>query len=231
MASTAATDSTGFFQQSVVPVVLEMMSTFPDGLILISGLFALLTLSMPYGVFFGSMVEASLLFRFFQSAASYLNIMKPSPNPNDYSNKCRTGFTLPKLDTLSAFGGTNLRSPFPSAPLYMMSVASAYLFGSLNYLSKELEALGPSYSSRYYVSLILLTMLIFIFIAFRILYGCDGPIVAMITVALGLILGTVLIQQNVRLFGDNSINLIGIPILRSRTAAGKKLYVCATRKE
>jgi hypothetical protein len=53
----------------------------------------------------------------------------------------------------------------------------------------------------------------------------------MITVALGLILGTTLVQQNVRLFGENSVNLIGIPILRSRTASGKKLYVCATRKE
>lgn len=229
--ASAAEPTTGFLQRNVAPVVLEMMSTFPDGLIIISGLFALLTLSMPYGVFFGSMVEASLLFRFFQAATGYLNIMRPTANPNEFSNKCRTGFTLPKLDTLSAFGGKGLTSPFPSGPLYMMSVASAYLFGSLNQLSKELQALGPSYSSRYYVSLILLTMLLFAFIAFRILYGCDGPIIAMITVALGLIIGTVLVQQNVRLFGENSINLIGIPILRSRTAAGKKLYVCATRKE
>jgi len=207
------------------------MSTFPDGLVIISGLFALLTLSMPYGVFFGSMVESSLLFRVFQSAASYLNIMKPTVNPNEFSNKCRTGFTLPKLETLSAFGSAAMKGPFPSAPVYMISVASAYLFGSLNQLSKELEALGPSYSSRYYVSLILLMLLIFVFAAFRILYGCDGPGIVMITIALGLIVGTVLIQQNVRLFGENSINLIGIPILRSRTASGKKLYVCATRKE
>jgi hypothetical protein len=186
---------------------------------------------MPYGVFFGSMVEASVLFRAFQSATSYLNIMKPSSNPNEYSNKCRTGFTLPKLDTLSAFGGSSIKNPFPSPPLYMMSVASSYIFGTLSQLSNELQALGPSYSSRYYISLILLTMLLFSFIAFRILYGCDGPGVAMLTVALGLILGTILVQQNVRLFGENSVNLIGIPILRSRTAAGKKLYVCATRKE
>lgn len=231
MASSAEPSSTGFFQRNVVPVVLEMMSTFPEGLIIVSGLFALLTLSMPYGVFFGTMVEASLLFRFFQFATTYLNILRPTANPNEFSNKCRTGFTLPKLDTLSAFGGRTIASPFPSPPLYMMSVASAYLFGSLNHLSKELQALGPSYSSRYYVSLILLTMLLFAFIAFRILYGCDGPGIAMLTVALGLMLGTVLVQQNVRLFGENSINLLGIPILRSRTAAGKKLYVCATRKE
>jgi hypothetical protein len=230
MASPVA-PSNGFIQSTVAPVVLEMMSTFPDGIVIISGLFALLTLSMPYGVFFGSMVESSLLFRVFQSAASYLNIMKPSANPNEFSNKCRTGFTLPKLDTLSAFGSATMKGPFPSAPVYMISVASAYLFGTLNQLSKELQALGPSYSSRYYVSLILLMLLIFVFAAFRILYGCDGPGVVMLTIALGLIVGTVLVQQNVRLFGENSINLIGIPILRSRTAAGKKLYVCATRKE
>jgi hypothetical protein len=230
MASSAASPP-GFLQRTVAPLALEAMSIFPDGLIVVSGLFALLTLSMPYGIFFGSMVEASLLFRLFQWATSYLNILKPTPNPNEFSNKCRTGFTLPKLNSLSAFGGDGMKGPFPSAPLYMISVASAYLFGSLNQLSKELQALGPSYSSRYYVSLVLLVMLIFVFVAFRILYGCDGPGVAMLTVALGLILGTVLVQQNVRLFGENSVNLIGIPILRSRTASGKKLYVCATRKE
>ena len=208
---------------------MEMIRTFPDGLIIISGLFALLTLSMPYGVFFGSMVEASFVYRFFQWATSYLNIMRPTVA--DISNKCRTGFTLPSLRGLSAYGGADAKSPFPSAPLFMISTASAYLFGSLNQLSKELQALGPAYASRYYVSLVLLTMLIFVFMAFRILYACDGPGIAMISVGLGLIIGTVLIQQNVRLFGENSVNLIGIPILRSRTASGKKLYVCATRKE
>ncbi len=216
---------------TIAPVILEMMSTFPDGLLVVSGLFAFLTLSMPYGVFFGSMLESTLFFRIFQSATSYLNIMRPASNANEYDAKCRTGFTLPKLDTLSAFGGKGMMSPFPSAPLYMLSVASAYLFATLNQLSKELQALGPAYSSRYYVSLMLLMMLLFVFIAFRILYGCDGPGVAVLTVVLGLFIGFVLVQQNVRLFGENSINLIGIPILRSRTASGKKLYVCATRKE
>jgi hypothetical protein len=230
MAAPAASPP-GFLQRTLAPLFLEAMSTFPDGLIIISGLFALLTLSMPYGVFFGSMVEASLLFRFFQSMASYTNILKVAPNANEFSNKCRTGFTLPKLTTLSTLGSAGAKSPFPSPPLYMMSVASAYLFGSLNQLSKELQALGPAYASRYYVSLILLTVLLFVFIAFRILYQCDGPLIAMITVALGLIIGTVLVQQNVRLFGENSVNLIGIPILRSRTASGKKLYVCATQNK
>lgn len=225
----AAASSPGFLQRTVAPLTLEAIRIFPDGLIIISGLFALLTLSMPYGVFFGSMVEASLLFRFFQSMAGYINIMKPTVA--DSSSKCRTGFTLPSLRALSALGGADMKSPFPSAPLFMISTASAYLFGSLNQLSKELQALGPAYASRYYVSLVLLTMLIFVFMAFRIVFGCDGPMVAMITVALGLIIGTVLVQQNVRLFGENSVNLIGIPILRSRTASGKKLYVCATRKE
>jgi hypothetical protein len=103
------------------------------------------------------------------------------------------------------------------------------MFGSLNHLSAELQALGPSYSSRYYISAILLMLLIFIFSAFRILYGCESIGGILLTIPLGLILGFVLIQQNSRLFGEQSVNLVGIPLLRNRTASGKNLYVCSAK--
>ena len=229
--TTSATVPSGFgisfIDKTVVPVTLEVMRTFPDAMVIASGIFALLTLSMPLGVFFGSMVEATLIFRVIRSASSYLNVMRGVRS--DFTDKCRTGFSTSTLNTLSLFGSEGIHASFPSAPIFMLSTAAAYMFGSLNRLSKELQALGPAYSSRYYISAIFLLLLLFIFIAFRILYGCDTFGVLMVTMPIGLILGTLLIQQNARLFGDESINIVGIPLLRNRAANGKPLYICSTQ--
>jgi hypothetical protein len=108
----------------------------------------------------------------------------------------------------------------------MISVAAAYIFTTLNKQSKELQALGPAYSSRYYSSAIFLLMIVALFIIFRLFFQCDGFGVLIMSMVIGLSVGTILVQQNERLFGAQSINLIGIPLLRNRTADGKKLYVC-----
>jgi hypothetical protein len=226
--STALSWRARLIDNTAVPVVQEMMSTFPDALVITSGIFALLTLSMPFAVLFGSLVEATFVFHGLRKASTYLNagktgVMKPNP-------RCRTGYAGTTMSSLFTFGDTNIPPSFPSAPIFMLSTASAYLFGTLNAMNKELQALGPSYSSRYYVSVFFLFMLLLAFVAFRLLYGCESFGVIMLSIPIGIILGLLLVQQNMRLFGENSINLIGIPILRSRAADGKKIYVCPTQK-
>ena len=217
---------------SMGPVVIEMMRIFPDGLVIMSGIYAFITLSFPFAVFFGSMVEATVIFHALRYVISYLGIVPVSASSKSFTNMCRTGFTdtgmNPTLTSISQFGTWSGGIPpsFPSPPLYMLSVASAYLFSTLNSQSKELSALGPAYASRFYMSMILLTLLIFVFVCFRIAYSCDSFAVAIMTVPIGLFIGMMLVQQNVRLFGPESINLVGIPLLRSRTANGKPIYVC-----
>lgn len=210
----------------IAPVTLEMIRLFPDGLIIASGLFALFTLSFPHAVLFGSLVEASLFYRVLRSIGSFLNFAGGVPTPTSFTDKCRSGFTSADFSTLSLFGGNTANYPWPSFPLYMLSTAAAYLFTSLSSLSKELEALGPAYSAKYYVSLIFLGLLLMIFTAFRLVYSCDTVGTLLTTLPLGLITGVILVQQNTGLFGRDSINLVGVPLLRNRAASGQPLYIC-----
>jgi hypothetical protein len=228
MASLITKAKQTFIDDSLIPVVQEMMRIFPDGLVITSGLYALLTLSYPFGVFFGSMLEATAAFHAIRSAVSYLNISPVSASGKSYAHICRTGFTQPttSLLSMSMFASEAIPNPVPSAPIYILSVASAYIFSTLNMQSKELTALGPAYSSRYYVSAIFLTVLLFIFISFRVAFGCESLGIVMMSVPIGLVIGALLVQQNTRLFGPESINLVGIPLLQGRTATGKKIYVC-----
>lgn len=217
---------TTILDNTIVPVALEMMRIFPDGIVIASGIYALITMSTPYAVFFASMIESTVAFRFIQWVAAYVNSSSLAPSVASLTNKCRTGFMQPTatMNSLSMF--SLLGSPFPSAPIFMLATASSYIFTTLSLQSKELEALGPAYSSRYYISLVFLFMLLFLFCAFRMAYECDSFGVIMLTLPIALVLGVALVFQNQRLFGATSVNLLGIPILQNRTANGQTIYVC-----
>ena len=228
MASVITDTKAKLIDDTLVPIVTEMMRIFPDGLVITSGLYALFTLSFPFGIFFGSMVEATAIFHGIRHATSYLGVAPVSASSKTYTHICRTGFTQPttSLLSMSLFGSEAVQNPFPSPQIYILAAASAYIFTSINRQSKELSALGPSYSSRYYISLIFLTVLLFLFVSFRIAYNCESFGITMMSVPIGLFIGVLLVQQNANLFGAESVNLIGIPLLQSRTASGKKIYVC-----
>jgi hypothetical protein len=229
-AATIAQMPANLLKSTIVPVVLEMMRLFPDGLVITSGIYALLTLSYPFAVFFGSMVEATVIFRFLRWVISYLDAARGKPTDDSVNEMyCRTGFSQPAAGYtgLSMFGYDSLPGSIPSAPIFMLTTAASYIFTTLNYQAKELQALGPAFSSRYYMSMILLSTLLFIFICFRAAFGCDSFGVLCLTLPMGLILGNLLVQQNTKLMGEQSINLLGIPLLRNRAANGQTLYVCA----
>jgi hypothetical protein len=216
----------------VTPVAIEILRIFPDALILMSGLFALITLSFPYAVFFGSMLEATAIQKLIAKGVGLVNLSY-SANPSSfYRRECKTGFSYnADLSSLSLFRGSNLES-FPSAPIFILSTAVSYFFTSLSNQSKELQHLGPAFSSRFYISLVLSLVFIVAFTTFRLWYGCDSFGASIFSIILGLILGYLLIQQNRRLFGkdgEQSVNLLGIPLLSNRAANGKRLYICPTK--
>ena len=201
-----------FFNKNIIDVVLETAEILPDGLVIMTGLYALLTLSASFAVMFGGLIESTLLFQVIQSAALYLGVADSAASSDA---KCRTGFRSPDFTTLSMFS-RSIRPSFPSAPLYILSVASAYIFSSLNAQSEELQALGSAYSSRYYISIMLLSTLILVFMLFRLYNGCDSFSVLISTVPIGLIVGALIFEQNRRLFGPAMVNLLGIPLIANK---------------
>jgi len=222
-----------FIEKTLLPVVQEMMRIFPDGLVITSGIYALLTLSFPFAVMFASLIEATLIFHLLRSGSSYLNIFPTAISKSSYKHICRTGFSDPSNSSLSSLSmftsmldSSSLLHQFPSSSIYMLSVASAYLFSTLSAQSKDLEALGPQFAYRYYSSLILLSVLLFLFVTFRIAFSCETLATVILSVPIGLFIGMLLVVQNEKLFGKSSLNLIGIPQLSSVTKDGQKIYAC-----
>lgn len=214
------------FTKNVVPVVGEILRLLPEGLVIGSAIFAMVTLSQPHGIFAGTMAEAAVIFRVFQSAASYLNIVSSFPRPESVLSKCRSGFTNADYSSLSFFSGDVARYPFPSYPIFMVSAAASYIFNSIGSLSEELKILGGANAERYYFSLITLFSVVFFVAVYRLMSGCEGLGTVIITALLGLFIGFLLELQNSTFFGKEGINLIGVPILSNRAASGQPLYLC-----
>lgn len=212
---------------SPVSLVQEMIRIFPDGIVMGMGFFALITLSLPYGIFFGSLVESLLPFYGLRIANSYLSFVREDRGtPN---TQCVSGFMSNDIESLTMFG-SSMKSAFPSSHLYIISVASAYVMAILFRFAKELEIMGTNYSSRFYIASLCLPVLITFIALFRLYFGCDDFGVLFFSIIAGLIIGVVLVEQNHRLFGLSSLNIIGIPILHKRTADGEKMYICPNPK-
>ena len=213
---------------------MEMMRIFPDGLVITSGIYALLTQSVPFGIFCMSMLEATALYHIIRWVSSYMNIIPVTPRASGKHNAiCRTGFTVPTSPTLlslslfsSSIESTDILQHFPSSPVYMISAASSYVFSTLHAQGNDLAALGPSFSVKYYISMVFLFVLIGAFMCFRIFNNCETPLTVMLSVPIGLLVGVLLVQQNLRFFNKSGINLLGIPQMSSVTANGQKIYVC-----
>lgn len=213
---------------SIAAVTQEIARIFPDGFIVATGLFALLTLSFPFAVFFGSQLEALVIFFVARLVTHSLGITQDSTHAGRASSpECRTGFISRGLDGLTVFSAPG-NSPFPSAPMYTLAFTAVYAFMTLNSQFRELSTLGEKFTSKYYFSLASIVAILFIYFIFRLNRGCESFGVLLTSLTLGGIVGTLLVSQNRALFSESSINLLGIPILRSRAADGKPLYICAT---
>lgn len=211
--------------ETLKAVTGEMIRILPDGLVFMSGFFSLLTSSMPQFVLFFSLLESIAVFHLLRMGSSSFDFGFVKPMEKSQSAFCKSGFQSATFSSLSLFS-TDSRSAFPSAPLYIISVAAAYLFNSLRAQMKELEALGPDFSPRFYISIMALSTLLFFIGSYRMFFECDSAPVVIMSILLGLLVGSILVAQNYTLFGAESTNLSGIPLLRNKTATGEAMYIC-----
>jgi hypothetical protein len=203
----------------------EMMRIFPDALIWGIGFLALLTASFPFGVFFVSLFESLAIYYGLQSFNNWIGLFTDSITRESANLKCRTGFASITIQSLSLFGSERTLA-FPSAPVYILSVAVSYILSMLITFKNNLQVLGTDFVSRLYLSAIGLLSTLFLLMAYRSLYKCDTLVVIILSLLSGLVVGAVILQQNKLLFGSDGINMLGIPLLYNGTADGSPMYVC-----
>lgn len=196
----------------------DILLMIPDSILYGSLFYGLATVSQPHLVFFLSLIEGLALLKGFQYVSDFMN-GAPRMDPE----KCRSRFQGLTFTDL----GEIFRSDSISYGIYILALASSYFVSSNIALKDELEVLDSSYSTRSKVTMYVLLAFTLIFAFFKVLISCDSYTSMILALLLGSVIGFFLVYQNIHLLNKNSINFIGIPLLRNKTADNQPIYVCS----
>jgi len=214
-----------------IPVLEQMIRIFPDALFWGIGILALVTVSFAYSVLFASLVEGIGIYYLIKIFNNHIGIIDARKSLGATDSACKSGFRGTTLQSVSVFGEPSL-IPFPSSHTFMLAFIASYVLSVIVAFKDELNILGPTYGESYYnriyISASAFAVMMFITMTYRLFKSCDNFIVLLVSFIAGVTAGALVLQQNLVILGLDGINLLGIPILRKRTATGNELMVCSS---
>ena len=204
----------------------EVIRLIPDGLFVGTGLFSLMSQNYPVAMLFLTIFETLLISVGLQNLFGYISLPDVLPNAEAVGSKCVSGFQSPTLQTMSIFFKMPVTSAYPSPPIFVFTTACMYVLSCMQQFIPEMEGLGPGFSSRFYLGIILSSIVLAIVSIYRFITKCDTMGVILVSILSGFVLGLTLCYQNKTLFGKEAINLMGIPVFINTTVDGKPIYIC-----
>jgi len=197
--------------------VLEGLNLLPDGILFGSFLMGLTTVSAAHSIFFISIIISLFVLYGLQIATKLIyggSISK---------EVCKSKLFKHTFEQLFVSSSANA----PSYGMFIVSFACSYLATSLYNLKDELEVLDTSVMKQYYISITSLIVIAIIYLMYILFYGCESMGSSSSALLFGSITAMIIVNINVLLFGKDSINFVGIPLLRNKTVDGKPIYICS----
>lgn len=209
-----------------LPTFNGFMSSLPDALLFGSAIFAFMTQTFPMAILVLTVIELTVIHRVFGGFVGAVS----GDNMHPEGQGCSSA--TPSLYSFNALGKILEQVSFPSGPIFLVSGVIAYSIASILNFRQELEELGKKDSEwkiRIPLAGAFSAIFLFLFVFWRWARGCDSPLAALGSTLFGVLVGGALYLLHVYLFGRDSINFLGLPLLADRAAGGKPLYVCTTR--
>jgi len=215
--------------KDVTETPVAMLRLFPDAIFWGVGFLAFVTLSYSYSVFFVGLIEGLLIFHVLYYGNKNLQVVDTTL-PQGSGEKCRTGFADVSMHAVTLFNDY-LAPAFPSPHIYMASFITSYIMSALIYFKDELEILSNSYGevfqTRLYVSTIAFVSILFVSMSYRLFSKCDSALNIVVSLLVGLVAGALVAAQNYSILGRESLNLLGVPLLRKMTDTGNDMFICS----
>lgn len=227
--------ATGFFQfvqdtflNTILPISYEGARLLPDSLLFGTGLLSLVTYQTPMMFLFLtvalSFVASNLITG---SVQTFIPEIMPSTTP---SPQCYTGLfsaTPMRLSLLKEFADPC--SGFPNASMFILASFVFYCIGGVLQQADILAQLGPDFQAKMPAICVLSSLILIAFTIYLLKFGCSGFLTVLFSVGAGAMFGGVLSVLYSLIFGQESINILGLPLFVKRDETGQPLYICATR--
>ena len=211
---------------TVIRTIAEMYNLMPDSILFGCFVLYFLTQNLAYGVFSAFIIELTISHRLI----AWMSVQMFGPPATPKPIACRAGYKTPQMDISRMFN----HDPYPSYGIFSIVSMASYLGFATNASSTALDSMGENWKTRAIVAYTFMGLIVGTFILTRIfLSGCDDTLGEIIIAAvLAVIVGYIFFYINRSLFGMESMNFLGLPVLVSKGAKSNgdptEIYVCAS---
>jgi hypothetical protein len=217
-----------FIGGTVFNTVTEIHMLMPDSILFGSILMYFLTQNIAFGIFAIFIFETVLSHRLISWVSS-----QAVGSSRSADLQCRVGYKTPQFSVDRIFS----HDQYPSYGMFSISAIGTYLALSTAYFKDTLNAMDAStvtnnqsksdyWASRRIVSYVFISLVVAAFAAVR-LWKCDYVSDVATAMVLAIIVGAVFFYINKSVFGEESINFLGLPYLVSKESEGSPIYVCS----
>lgn len=201
------------------------LQVLPDVLTASSMLFALLFQSPPMAVLAVSMASLNVIHGAFSSFLGRIlpNTISPPSDVERCSGRF-PGVSYTQLLGLGSFGAQG-ENAWPSYYATFIGFLAGWVGTLPTIYAQELEA-SPYRTAAVSGGLVFLGVLCVMVMMYRIMSGCEGFAATAIGLLMGFVIGLGLVLFAAWATERRGTNILGMPLLRSRAADGKPIYVC-----
>jgi hypothetical protein len=215
------------FLENIKPTVAEGFRLLPDSLLYGTGILTLVTYQTPMLFLFVLTFIAFIASNLIASATTTL-FPQETP-PATVSADCLPGIYTPTGARLTLLSDIACPSGFPSMPMFILATFTIYCITSVLQQSDVLNQLGADYAAKLPAVAFLGAGLMICLIFYLMNNGCSGFMTLLFSIVAGGLLGGAASGIISMLFGQEAINILGLPLFVGRTDTGKPLYVCAAK--
>lgn len=215
-----------FVGGTVIRTIAEMYNLMPDSVLFGSFVLYFLTQNLAYGIFSAFIIELTLSHRLI----AWMSAQMFGPPAIQKPIACRAGYKTPQMDISRMFN----HDPYPSYGIFSMVSMASYLGFAMRSCAPALESMGENWKTRSMIAYLFMGMIVGTFILARIfLSGCDDTLGEIIIAAgLAVIVGYLFFYINKSIFGMESMNFLGLPVLASKGTDSNgnpaDVYICAS---
>ena len=185
-------------------ILKEILFLFPDAILFGSFLMGLVTVSPQHSALFVSFLESLCILVGIQNVNTFLN------GTTTHSNDCTPKTMRYSFQNLFS---TASAANSPSYAIYIVAVACSYLGSSAFEFKKELDTFDTSTYKKYISTTMALLAVVFAFAFARIYFSCETVSSVGLGILTGTVVGSMIVRQNVALFGRDTVNIYGIPLI------------------
>ncbi len=226
MADAPRTAALAFRDAVASPVANRIMAYMPDTLIFGTLIFSFLTMSYPLLILLLFQLETLVVQRF---SSSLFRTLFPTLTVPFAGEQCKEGYysspSEARKSILALFGTTG--GSFPSRPLFLLTAVLSYLMTSLMSFQASIENLGEDYVTRSTIATVGSVILVLTVFVLYWRNGCDTFLHGMATIVFGVGMGAAGLFLHRAIFGDEGINLLGLPVIVNKLDKGTPLAICA----